>query len=265
MRNKTVFTLIELLVVIAIIAILVALLLPALSMAKETAKMVECLSNKKQTGVGMSLYSVDNETLIAIGNSAVNNTNPGDDPKYYWRTFYYPDYISSLKVTVCPKYKSPNLTTANTQTGQDAVYYAMANRWPWSTTYWEAISTESFDWDNGTYHGTLTAKRLSIMYEPANLMAVACHHSSYANSPNFGGGGASFNFTQCTTYGGGLYTWPWLAHNNRIGGAFFDGHAEACNISKVANDISNGLRKDGASTGLQEFLDKNRVVIDVGP
>jgi prepilin-type N-terminal cleavage/methylation domain-containing protein/prepilin-type processing-associated H-X9-DG protein len=107
------FTLIELLVVIAIIAILAAILFPVFARARENARRASCLSNLKQIGLGVMMYTQDYDEkypptyITTTQNPSPTGAKPWSNGVWFWEEIIYP-YTKSTQIYFCP---SANVTT----------------------------------------------------------------------------------------------------------------------------------------------------------
>lgn len=235
MSPRRAFTLIELLVVVSIIALLIAILLPALGRAKESAKMISCLSNLKQAGTGLVARATDEKGVFdrpEMSKFADLRDGPTRDDR--------PDLMQyfSLNETACP-FQSV------------VVDYEADTTWPiveWTYSIYAG-------WKYNTESDGMTEVGDTLKYNGREYdILVGDHISSQINGQyphgshpgrNLGMQSAGFDSRFSINYGGG--TWIFARWDNPSGNinagtidmnyVKSDGSGETVSISGQSTDV----------------------------
>lgn len=206
MKKRRCFTLIELLIVIAIIAILAAMLLPALNTARERARAISCTGKLKQLGTYALLY---------MNNSNMQLVTWQKTPELYWPQILFGDTSGSsvktaahAKILLCPSEEPGKF---------ESIFYTYGNA-NFNSAGWSTI-----DWSKTTER---SVHNLGRVRQPSRYPLFADTYSSSSKKQNYG-------FHYAANYTSLVH----MRHADRSNIFYGDGHADAVSKGEYKRDV----------------------------
>ena len=224
-RSHTAFTLIELLVVIAIIALLLSILVPTLSKAKELARRLPCMSNLHGMGIGYNMYIGDSNDIITPVREHYSNTDWG--ALYWWPDLIIKYFDVDAKVSTTPHYDSvarqPASGNYNENFASTGIRYSQRMNCPSQKNYDETHYFSNYMWWNIPYFWNCDSSPNRTMGDGPGTPITTSKMKNLANVcyvyEENGVGSGGWITCQVTTW-----NVPPAIHVGSINGMMLDGH-----------------------------------------